>query len=213
MNGSRDALNGSMTGSLVGAVFGLVYVLVNAGDLPSAAVLPVRVLGGLAFLGVLVAMARHARDHAPAAPRPGTGRRYGLLVAAEVAAILLGLSVLDRVLDIPHAGVAWVSVVVGLHFVPLGAIFEVPFFRRLGVAVALCGAGALALAATGAAEGPVSALGGVLPGALLLAGSWWGAVRDLRVPGSSRRPGRFGPDHTGAAGSLVWAGATPSNER
>ncbi|MDQ4007891.1 MAG: hypothetical protein M3211_07355 [Actinomycetota bacterium] len=76
---------------------------------------------------------------------------------------------------------------VGVHFVPLASVFEVPFFRWLGAAIAVCGVAGLVLAATGARPAPVATASGLLPGAMLLASGWWGATHDLRrVP--ARQP-------------------------
>ena len=41
-------------GSLIGALGGLLFVLVNAGALPSGLVCPARVVGVIAFAGVLL---------------------------------------------------------------------------------------------------------------------------------------------------------------
>lgn len=89
-------------------------------------------------------------------------------------------------LDAPYAGVAWVSVVVGLHFFPLATLFDLPPFRWLGAGIAGFGVVGLALAAGGAGQAPVAAVGGVLPGALLLMASWWGATHQHLT--ARRRP-------------------------
>jgi hypothetical protein len=163
-------------GSLVGAVFGLVYVIVNAGALPSVVGLPLRGLGGIAFVAVLVAV-RQGGDGDGAGRDGAFGRGYWLVVGAEVAALAAGLAVLNGSLDEPQAGVAWVSFVVGIHFFALAAVFGEPFFHLLGGAITACGVAGLALTAAGAGEAPIAAVSGVLPGALLLASGWWGARR------------------------------------
>jgi hypothetical protein len=50
-----------------------------------------------------------------------------------------GLAVLNGPLDAPQAGVAWVSLVVGVHFFALAVAFAEPFFHRLGGAITVCG--------------------------------------------------------------------------
>jgi hypothetical protein len=164
---------GQRLGSLIGAAFGLVYVEVNAAPLPSAAAATVRVAAAAAFAAVL---ARLAVGRSEPAPAGGFGRGYWLVVALEALGIVAGSAVL-RSLELAHATVAWVSVVVGVHFVALAEIWRLPLFRWLGAAIAVCGGAALAAAAAGAGDALVSTAGGVVPGALLLAAAAWGATR------------------------------------
>jgi hypothetical protein len=169
-------------GSLIGAIAGLVYVLVNARVLPTLVGIPVQLLGIAAFGAVLVLLRRDRPSHDVDVPdRWPFDRSFWLMVAAEVVAIATGLVVLDGVFDIPRAGVAWVSVVVGVHFFVLARLLRVPFFRWLGAGIGACGVLGLALAAGGAGATAIAAVSGVAPGALLLAGSWRGAVRGLRA--------------------------------
>jgi hypothetical protein len=102
-------------------------------------------------------------------------------VAAEVAAIAAGSALLNGPLDRPRAVVAWVSVVVGMHFAALAAVWRVSLFRWLGAAIALCGLAGLAAAGLGASSAVIATVGGVLPGALLLAAGYRGA-RAITVP-------------------------------
>jgi hypothetical protein len=53
-------MNGQLLGSVIGAVFGLIYVIVDSGSLPPGARVPLRVLGGVAFVVVLIAVARRS---------------------------------------------------------------------------------------------------------------------------------------------------------
>ena len=181
--------NEQRLGCLIGACFGLVYVLVNSGELSGGAAVPLRVAGVLAFLAVLYQL-RGAEPAKAEAPDAGTraprmfGRGYRLVVAAEVVAGIAGLVVL-RVLDASEAGVAWVSVVVGLHFVGLAAVWRQPPLRLLGLAITACGVVGLAIAAFGGGRAPIAAVGGVLPGALLLLGAL-SATRRVRRPASAR---------------------------
>lgn len=173
---------GQVLGSLIGAVFGLIYVVVNTGQLPSAASVPLRVLGFLAFVAVLGATYR--RRGGPALDAPDKGRGFGpaywLVVAAEVIALLVGVRVLSGPFESPHAGVAWVSFVVGVHFFALAVVFRDSFFHWLGAAITVCGVLGLALAVGGASEDPIALVSGVVPGALLLASGWWGTHRAPR---------------------------------
>lgn len=169
-------MQGRNIGALIGAVFGLVFVVVNSDELGQPAATVLRLAGLAASVGVVVAVFRAPR----VSVRPEQqffGLRYWLLVAGEVVAIAAGLAVLNGPLDASYAGVAWVALVVGVHFLPMGRMFGVGLFRPLGLALAACGAVGLVLAASGAGEPAVAAVGGVLPGALLLGFSWWAAVR------------------------------------
>lgn len=165
-------------GSLIGAIFGMVFVLANVGGLPSGVAAVLRILGIAAFVGVLIAVGR--RPRAAVGSRPaggGFGRDYWLVVAAEVLAIGAGLVVLNRVLDAPQAAVAWISLVVGTHFIGLAVVWREAFFHWLGAAILLCGVVGLVLAATAAPAGAINVVGGVLPGAVLLAFAVWGSTR------------------------------------
>lgn len=164
-------------GSTIGAAFGLAFLLVNTGSLPTEIGLPLRVLGVVAFIAVLVAV-RRAAPAPPADPaRGGFTRVYWLVVAAEVVAIVVGLALLNGPLDLPHAAVAWIALVVGVHFFALAVCWKLAFFHWLGAAIALCGAVGLVLAATAAAVSLIDVAGGVVPGGLLLGFGLWGSTR------------------------------------
>src|SRR5699024_11085661 len=144
VSGTVLTMNGQQIGSVIGAVFGVIYVWVNASPLPGGASLPVRIIGVAAFLAVLavVLRGRGARDgtrDAAGPPAAGFGRGYWIVVAGEVAALAAGLAVLNLVFHTPRAGVAWVSVVVGAHFVALAMVSGLRFFHVLGAAITLCG--------------------------------------------------------------------------
>jgi hypothetical protein len=193
---------GQRLGSLIGGVFGLIYVEVNAGTLAAPAATALRVAGAVAFGGLVALIAaRRGPGAAPtaerepvvsaaAATRGGFGPRYWLVVAAEVAAIAAGSALLNGPLDRPRAVVAWISVVVGVHFFALAALWRVSLFRWLGAAIALCGLAGLAAAGLDASGAVITTVGGVLPGALLLAAGYLGA---------SAAPGRLGRGFRGSA--------------
>ncbi|GAA2638597.1 MULTISPECIES: hypothetical protein [Streptomyces] len=165
------------TSGLVGAVFGLVFVLVNAGNLPAAVAVVVRVLAIGSFIWLFIALRRagapRAEGQVATAPRL-FGRRYLLVVAAEVAAALAGILVINLVLHTPHATVAWISLVVGLHFFGLAAVWRAPSLRLLAAAMAACGAAGLVLAACAVPLAVIATVAGILPGVLLLGSVWWG---------------------------------------
>ena len=71
--------------------------------------------------------------------------------AMTYPAIWIGLTLRDGPLETPHAAVAWISSVVGAHF--------------------------LALATGGSEASAIDRVGGVLSGAILLAFGLWGSTR------------------------------------
>jgi len=97
---------------------------------------------------------------------------------AEVGAIAAGLVVLNGPMHAAQAAVAWIALVVGIHFIALAVVWKLLFFNGLGAPLMLAG---LALAATGSAVNAMDLVGGVLPGANLL-GFGWGATRSADSP-------------------------------
>lgn len=169
----NSASPGRGLGSLIAAIFGLIYIEVNAGALPAVLALVLRLGGAVASLVVLIGLSRDARPPVTGDARgAGFTGRYWLVVACEAAGIVIGSAIL-RAVGLGSATVAWVSVVVGIHFVALAAVWRLSLFRRLGAGIALCGAVAIGAAAAGAGDGWVAGIGAVLPGALLL----WAATR------------------------------------
>lgn len=174
----------NQTGALIGAIFGLVFVLANAGALPSAAAILLRVLAILAFLRLFSVMRRNrpAATGAPEAVESSFGRGYRLVVAAEVVAGAGGLFVLSRVLYAPQAAVGWIALVVGVHFFGLAAVWRRPALNALAAAMSLCGAAGLVLAWADAPVAVIRAVAGIAPGALLLGSVWW-SVRPQQAVG------------------------------
>ncbi|MER7823430.1 hypothetical protein ABTX85_12805 [Streptomyces sp. NPDC096097] len=182
-------MTSNQTGRLIGAIFGLVFVAANAGTLPTVAAVPLRVLAVVSFVALFIALRRTRTTPADdestgtvtgtgaAAPKR-FGRGYRLVVAAEVVAALAGFLVITRVLHAPQASVAWLSLVVGLHFFGLAAVWRMPSLRWLAAAMTACGAAGLALAAGGASLAVIATVAGIAPGALLLGAVWW----SLRTP-------------------------------
>jgi hypothetical protein len=160
-------------GILIGATFGLVFVLVNSGSLPSGVSLVLRIVAGLALVGLVAYLVtRSAPARAPAAGAIGFSRGYWWVVIAEVVAIYAGLMVIGRVFDAPQANVAWIALVVGVHFIGLAIVWKQPVFHVLGAAIAACGVMGLLLAAVGTSTVAIDVVGGIVPGLLLLGFAW-----------------------------------------
>ncbi|WP_234025036.1 MULTISPECIES: hypothetical protein [unclassified Streptomyces] len=172
---------------LIGGAFGAVFIEVNAGSLPPGIGIPLRVLAIAAVLGLLV-VRRRGTAVAPGdgpAPNVGFGRRYWWVVAAEGAALLAGLVVINSVLHAPGATVGWIAFVVGVHFFGLAAVWHRPSLRMLGGAMAVCGLAGLILAGCGAPTAAIATTSGIAPGVLLLASVWW-SVRPTVTPARPR---------------------------
>ncbi len=158
--------------------FGLVYVLVNVGELPSTAILSTRVLGVATFAGLLVMLVARREERAAGSDGPGVqqsgfGRGYWTVIIIEVIALFGGLRVINGPMDIPEASVGWVSLVVGLHFVALAAVWRNPLVRWLGAVIAVCGAIGVILVIAGAPVAAIAVVAGVVPAFILLGTGWW----------------------------------------
>jgi hypothetical protein len=154
---------------MIAAIAGLVFVFVNGGALPSGIAAAVRGLGVVAFIAVmtLVVLRRRGEQRSAPAPDQRAWRTYWSMVILEVILLPIGSVTLSR-LSHPELGVAWVALVVGVHFLPFAKAFDVPDFRLLAwtmIVLALIG-GVLAVAVSAAAGAVVA---GVLSGVALFA--------------------------------------------
>ncbi|MFF3669946.1 hypothetical protein [Microtetraspora malaysiensis] len=171
-----------MTGLLVGAVFGAVFVVVNAqSPLNSVAAILLKVAACVGAVGVLAmwfVSARGERGSAEGAQRNMFSRGYLFVVAAEVILLFGGLRVLAIWGRPVEGNVAWVALVVGVHFIALAPIWKDWSIAVPGVVLTVLGAAGLVLAST-AAVAWVPFVSGVLSGVVLLTGSvalGWRAV-------------------------------------
>ena len=73
------------------------------------------------------------------------------------------------VFDLPYAVVAWVSIIVGVLFIVLAAIWGLSLHRVLRVVIVSCRPAGVTAAAAGAGTVVIAATAGVAPAALLLA--------------------------------------------
>ncbi|WP_141778836.1 hypothetical protein [Nocardioides albertanoniae] len=166
---------------MIGASFGLIYVFVNSGALPAPVRWAVCLLAAFVFVAVAFLAVRRVRGGpAVRGAGPGSvfGKSYWLVVAIEVVALIGGARLLSGPLEMPEAGVAWVSVVVGVHFFALAVVFRQRFFHGLGALITACGAVGILLAMLGYGALPIDVVAGIMPGALLLAFGWWGVRRE-----------------------------------
>jgi len=78
------------------------------------------------------------------------GRPFGLVVLGELVLLFLGLKLLRLVQAPPELNVAWISFVMGLHFVAFGRLWHDPGMAVVGLIQMLLGVGGLTVAATAA---------------------------------------------------------------
>ncbi|WP_354644392.1 hypothetical protein [Kitasatospora camelliae] len=177
-------------GRLIGGVFGTVFIQINAGVLPKAVGVPLRLLAAAAMVGLIIGRrgaAASGPEDTGRAPTTTFGRRYWTVVAAEVAALVAGLWLINPVLHTPRATVGWIALVVGVHFFGLATAWSLPPLRTLGATMAVCGLAGLALAVAGVSAIVTAAVGGIVPGVLLLGFAWRGG-RPGSVPAADPAP-------------------------
>lgn len=183
-------------GGLIGAAFGTVFVLVNSHtplDATVGAVLRVlAVLAVAAFVALVLLTGKRVRAHggADGPPQPVNmfGARYRWVVLGEAVLLFGGIQVL-RLFDAPdEANVAWIALVVGLHFLVLARVWSRPTVLVPGAGLTALGIVGLVLA-SGPAVAWVPFVSGVLSGITLLAGSLAVAVRDYRAVGARGEAG------------------------
>ncbi|MFF4413631.1 hypothetical protein ACFYY8_13950 [Streptosporangium sp. NPDC001559] len=173
-----------MSGLLVGAVFGAVFVFVNArSPLDDVVVTVLRVLAGLAVAAVLALWFAGVRRPAAAVSggAAGTmfGRGYLIVVAVEVLALFGGLRLLAALGASAEVNVAWVAIIVGVHFVALAPVWKDWTIAVPGVALTLLGIAGFLMAWAGSLPW-VPIVSGVASGAVLLAGSLTAGLRLAR---------------------------------
>ncbi|WP_219461367.1 hypothetical protein [Nonomuraea rhizosphaerae] len=179
-----------MNGLLIGAIFGAVFVVVNAqSPLNTITASILRAAACVAAASVIAMWFTIARRERSTGERQRNmfSRGYLIIVAAEAILLFGGLRLLAA-WEVPEqANVAWVALVVGMHFIALAPIWKDWRIAAPGAALTLLGAAGLAMAPTTALVW-VPFVSGVLSGVVLLAGSvgfGWRAV-------TTRHPMRMG---------------------
>jgi hypothetical protein len=162
---------GAASGSLIGTGFGLVFIEANSGHLPTVAALTVRIGGAVIAVALVMLIAVAGRPLPAGAPeevRTGfTDRRYLSIVTLEVAALVAGLAVINQVLHRGEAAVAWVALVVGIHFFALAHAWRLPGFHALGAVMTLLGITGFVTDASGGTAALITLVSGIGSGLAL----------------------------------------------
>ena len=151
--------------------FGTVFVLVNSGGVSAPWPLVIRVIGLLVaalLVAGLVLVARRGSSVTPA-PASGFDHRYWLIVALEAGALFGGLAVINGDLHGKAVSVAWVALVVGVHFFGLARIWRMPLYYWLGAAVTILSLAGFLIYALGGSAAIVGLVSGVGSGTALYA--------------------------------------------
>lgn len=180
-----------MSGVFIGAFFGTVFVVANAHDPLNPAIgIALRVLAVLTFAGLLTLALLAGRRGGPApddaeAPQADWFRgKFAFVVGAE-AVLLIGGNLALRAAGAPEqTAVAWIALIVGLHFVALMAVWKRRSIAVPGATLTALGATGLGMAATSAVAW-VPFVSGVLSGVALLGGCAYAITHTYR---STARP-------------------------
>lgn len=173
--GSAADPQGRLIGTAVALGFGTVFVLANTDAVPDPWRTVLRVAAVVVAVVVLVgAVATYrrttrARPGAGRSPRERWGTGFRTVVLAEVVALVAGLVVINAVLGAPRFAVAWVALVVGVHFVALARVWRVRMFGVLGAVMVVLGLVGFVLGAASGAALPTQLVAGVGSGAALMA--------------------------------------------
>lgn len=174
----------ALVGVGVAGGFGIGWALWAASGLAGGAATAVRIAG--VVIGAVIvagALIRHrAVEPSPAAPRRSgsmfRSRGYGVWVAAEVIAIIVGNAVLGATGHGKYVA-PWTAFVVGVHFVGFGRLFTAMFYR-IGVAFIAAAIVGVAVGAAGGTRQAVEASTGLIAAAILFVAAGLGLQRRSR---------------------------------
>jgi hypothetical protein len=168
----RQGSAGFLLGSVVALTFGTVFVLVNSAGLPAASRFVIRVIGLLVAALLIVGLVLVVRGGSSATPAPASDfvdRRFWLIVALEAGVLFGGLAVINGVLHRTAVSVAWVALVVGVHFFGLARIWHMPLYHWLAATMTVLGLAGFLIYALGGPAVTVGLVAGVGSGMALYA--------------------------------------------
>jgi hypothetical protein len=164
-----------LIGHVIGGFFGVAFVFANSGSLPEGIRdLTVAAAAAVSLLSVAVLGRSRREASATAAADERFDRTFLLIVVIEGIALFGGLALLDR----PSANVAWIALVVGLHFFWLARLWRRAFVELTVVATLLTvlGVAGLVISFTADSRDAVALLSGVGSGVVLLGSTLHGAI-------------------------------------
>jgi hypothetical protein len=156
-------------GSMIGVVFGVVFFVANAGPFGTPGSIIVRVLGIVIGIALLIRIVQARRKITVTPDALGFGRGYWFVVLGEVVLLFAGVLVINRVLHHSEASVAWVAVVVGVHFLVLARVWQEALFTVLGGVMTALGIIGIVLAVTTDSAVAVAIVAGLGSGIALFA--------------------------------------------
>src|SRR2546429_3324482 len=169
-NGRRPA--GIVVGSMVAITFGTVFVLVNSAGLRDPWPLVFGAAGLLVAALLVAGLVLVARKAPRATQEPVSSfvdRRYWIIVALEAGALFGGLFIINGVLHRTAVSVAWVALVVGVHFFGLAGIWRMPLYHWLRTAMTVLGLAGFLIYPPDGTPRQIGLVAGVGPGAALYA--------------------------------------------
>ncbi|MET0187968.1 MAG: hypothetical protein ABW212_03150 [Pseudonocardia sediminis] len=174
----RDAL----VGVAVGAVFGVAWVFWGSGGLASPVPLVVRVVAVVVAVALLVRAVTLLRSAPPGAGSGGgsmfASRAYRLTVLAELVGLFAGNVVLQA-FGLAQYVICWTAIVVGVHFLGFGRVFQRRFYT-VGAVILGIGIVGILVGLFGASAPVIAAVTGLGCGAYFLAGSSATLLRGAR---------------------------------
>ncbi|HEV2530075.1 MAG TPA: hypothetical protein VGT61_16640 [Thermomicrobiales bacterium] len=137
-----DVLRGARTTS----IFGLVWWFAGFGTLASPAIgIPLLVAGIALTVAIQVFAQRQLRDLTGIQPPPKGQNAYYLRVFITEILLIAVAAVLCNLLDRPEWVTSLVVIVVGLHFIPLAALYRQPRWNILAAVMTAIGVISLVL--------------------------------------------------------------------
>lgn len=136
-------LRGRAAGVSILAFFGLGWTGDGISALPKAVGVGVFVVA--AVVSVVLVVASRGVASRGVADEAGLGVRYGLIVAGEVVGIVIIVGVLSSS-GHPRLISAAIAVAVGVHFFPLGRLFDIGAYHLTGAALCIAGLATFVLA-------------------------------------------------------------------
>ncbi|MEO6471775.1 MAG: hypothetical protein ABIR57_07770 [Aeromicrobium sp.] len=188
---AQDSQETVTAGHVIGGSFGMAFVIANTPSLPQMLRTILIVAAVATMVLTVVCFGRGISNGTVVRPENGNesfGRRYWGVVLIEAVALFGGLALLNR--WEPSANVAWIALVVGIHFFALAKLWVSGSQEIALIAFAMTALGVigLAIAFSSDSRDAVAVVAGVGSGAVLLSSSLAGSIRSL-PPRSAVRQG------------------------